>query len=175
MHIFFIIFSTGSRTGFIAYIIISIIYAIFRSKNNLRVIIKIFLVLSLSSTFMLIISNYISADILNRFSLDSIVSSEGTGRYQIWEDALTIFYNSNFIRILFGYGSGTIIDVYANNGYLNAVAHNIFIEKLIENGIIGFSIYVYFIGLIVWHSWKLKNKEFFFILLAMIIMSLLHH
>lgn len=162
-----IILTTGSRTGFIAYFVITILYLLFHKQLKFSSFVKFFIALSL----LIITINLIDNDILSRFTLESILESEGTGRYQLWKDALHIFYNSTPSKLLFGYGTGTITTVYTTFGYKYAVAHNIFIEKLVENGIVGLILYVTFVISLIYTSFKIDKKHLFYILLGMIIVS----
>lgn len=63
----------------------------------------------------------------------------GSGRTDIYNELLKVFFNSNSDKMLFGYGSqGT-------REYIGILAHNDFIQILFDFGIIGFVLYLLFI------------------------------
>lgn len=167
-----IILATGSRGGFISYVVVTIVMFVLSDKFKISNMFKSIIFVLLLLIILQLAGNFISNDVLYRFTLKSMIESQGTGRIQLLIDAITIFFKSNVFRIMFGYGTGTMGIIYTNFGYSYAVAHNIFVEILLENGLIGFIMYVFVIFQLIYTSFKFKNRQVFFILIGMIILSL---
>jgi O-antigen ligase len=168
----FIVVATGSRTGFITYLFITAIVFISNFKFNRKTVL-----ISLSSLVFSIIAYFtitslVNPEALSRLTFESIISSNGTGRFDLWDNALHIYNESSVFRKFFGYGAGSIRTVYTSYGFINQVSHNIFIEILLENGIIGLLVYVALIIKILIMASQSSIKELLFILLGMIVISL---
>lgn len=142
----YIVLATGSRGGLFAVLVsISLVVLFYREKNQhvansirkrLFFVIVVF-VAYFASTY------FVSQDVMARFTLEAISSSNGTGRFELWQDAIAAFMHSSFSRQLFGYGSGSIISVtYLFPFHRHNVLHNIFVENLIEIGVIGALFYI---------------------------------
>ena len=166
-----IILATGSRGGFISYIVVTIGILFFSNKFKIMNMVRLLIFALLFFVIIQVASNFINNDVLSRFTIKSMVESQGTGRIQLFKDALSIFSKSNFFRIMFGYGAGTIGSIYTSFGYRYAVVHNIFIEILLENGVIGFALYVSLVFQLMYTSFKFKNKQVFFVLLGIVVLS----
>lgn len=172
----YIILSTGSRGGALATGVAIVIAYIMSIKESdltfLSFLGRIFLIAILAAAIY-ILTSYLSEDILLRYSYATIAESNGTGRYQIWKDAMNLFGNSNFLRQLGGYGTGTakVIAREYHFTYVNVI-HNIFIENLVELGIVGFLFYVIYTFRF-WNCSRIMKDTFSFsIISGMIIMSL---
>lgn len=133
------IFYTGSRGGLLAEIGGLFIY-VWKYGNGIRLRTAILggIVLLI---FGIIIQNFLTIGLTQRFSIYDVIESGGTGRVQIWKDALSSYRNSNFFRQLFGYGFGTFSESQRvlSNHYV--ASHNDFIGILIELGFIGLILY----------------------------------
>jgi hypothetical protein len=82
--------------------------------------------------------NIIDSAILERFEVSNVIDGKGTGRLDIWSNSLQYFFReSSLIRLFFGYGYDSFMEVsyMANHGY--RLAHNILIQVLVEQGFIG--------------------------------------
>ena len=87
----------------------------------------------LTGAFLYFIWDYIPDLITERFSLEFSINDGGANRFEIWKRLLDYFGDSTLFRKVFGYGAGTVTD-YAWQG---RVAHNVYIEVLVEMGLIG--------------------------------------
>lgn len=173
---FSIVVATGSRGGLLA--VISCILVIlfsgtsYAGKQKIKLIAFLFIV---AVAFIMII-DVLPVSLEQRFSLETIISSGGTGRLTIWQTSISLFKAYSFAQKLFGSGTGTIttyLNLQIYEGYVVKVAaHNIFIETLLELGIIGLLIYSSAIFSFTRKAMKFKDKFAFSIIVAMIVLSL---
>lgn len=130
--IFFIpILLTGSRGGLIAnsIAVLSVLF-LGRKKINITTI----GIVSVLLTLLLIVVWGILPDFIKaRYSLEFTQNDGGANRFEIWISCLNTFNNASFLRKIFGYGANSIYYLNSRHG----VAHNLFIEFLLEYGIIG--------------------------------------
>lgn len=172
----YIAIGTGSRGGVLAILASSILaFFLYKSKNKYsfndiykKAIFIIILILGI-----VWISNYIDLDILNRFSEKTLSSSNGTGRFDLWNNAIDAFKNSNIYRTILGYGTGSAIAItYIFPFKRHNVFHNMFVEVLLELGILGECVYLLHISSFFQSSVKQKNYFCISIMIGMIILSL---
>jgi O-antigen ligase len=172
----YIIIGTGSRGGVLAIVTASIVaFLFYRNENTLMMssLINRILLVILVFIMLNVVESYISTDILSRFSLETLSASSGTGRYDIWESAMNAFNESSFLRQLFGYGTGSAVSItYLFPFQHHIVFHNMFIESLLEIGVIGAVIYIVFIFSFVYEALKRRNIYCVAILIGMIVLSL---
>lgn len=165
----FIILSTGSRTGLISYVLI--IGVILLSRFSLKSIFYSLITLSSLIIITFILVQFIDTQIIERFTIQSILDSDGTGRFDLWKNALSIFEHSSDFRKIMGYGAGNIKDAYLLYGYTPIVSHNVFIDVLLENGMIGLILYTLLTIFIIIKSYQKDDKRIFYMLLVVLIMS----
>ena len=126
-----------------------------------------------SSSVAFVASSFISGEILQRFALETLIESNGTGRFGLWRDALNAFSDSGILRQLFGYGTASaraitwIFPFERHN-----VFHNIFIEVLLEIGVIGLIAYGLHIFSMIDFTFKRKEYFAFSVVVGMLILSL---
>lgn len=152
--------ATGSRGGmFCLFAAAGLYFLISKEESGFKPIIKKMLILaSLGIAFAAVLS-VIPESVSSRFTVEAIAESNGTHRYEYWGQLLTIFKNSNLFRMLFGYGAGTVRSVFSIHGYMSHVAHNIYVEQLLEGGIILDLVYVIMLVHLIVKS--LKKKDFY--------------
>ena len=78
-----------------------------------------------------------------RLDIVGAISGGGSGRTAIWKAAFEKFAGSNLFRMFFGYGYGNFAGAvnYIAPGHTSAyTSHNMFVNALIEGGIIGLTI-----------------------------------
>lgn len=140
----FTIFCTGSRGGLFGGIVVAAI--VFIKTTNIKSISAFISRFSLVGVLFLLIpliASLVNPDVMVRFSGEAISESDGSGRYEIWEDAIKAFESYDFFSFLFGKGinaSRTVAFLY-HFQRVN-VMHNVFLENLIGLGIIGVSLYL---------------------------------
>lgn len=161
---------TGSRGSLIA-ALVGIIFLLFpmlknsqSTKNIVHSKFKISILLIGIGVFICAIIYLVPQETLTRFNPVRLMMDGGSARIQIWSKALNIFLNSNLIKIIFGFGTGTFKYIAGTNivqadGWVSAniASHNIFIRVLFENGFLGlFILILIFYFLIITF---IKNKE----------------
>lgn len=170
---FYSILLTGSRGGLLALLISTCVYILLASKRSFVskmrtgafiVIIGIFLVAGIE---------YLLPDALaNRFTLNDVVSTGGTGRTSIWANYLDIFINSRFHNMILGngyYSHGLIYKSY--HGIIRG-AHNDFITILIDLGISGIVLFGLFYFQVIKGAHKNKSFLGVSIIVALLVASL---
>lgn len=149
---------TGSRGGLLAVIGTIIFHSITLSTNKrhkLLAIVKIIAVIVFLGVLYGLIINVLPENIASRYTYESIIGSGGTGRvrFEIWR---IILYRYNILPVfnkVFGNGAGTV-----RYFAFDQVAHNIWIENLIEIGLFG--TFIFFIYYYVYVMKSIKDKEY---------------
>ena len=162
---------TGSRGGLIALVIGIITFIVFASKKNMRM--KNILYIAIVLLLLYIGMGLISDTLADRFTIQSIVESGGTHRTDLWLQGWDLFINGSIFRKLFGYGIATTMYNFKLGGYTFVnVMHNMFIESLVELGIIGFIVYTIMVFTFLKYAYKNNEKFAFAVMVCMIAMSL---
>lgn len=171
----YILLGTGSRGGIFSIITSTVVIVlIYKDENVLRTSVtkKVIIIFLLYSIY-LFSSSFLDADIMKRFTVEAISESNGTGRFDLWKDAINAFNNSNLFRQLVGYGTGTVRDItYIFPFSRHNVLHNIFVENLIEIGSIGLAFYMVHIALYIYICIKNKYLYALPVLVGMVVLSL---
>lgn len=136
----FIIIVTGSRSALIGLSAASLVcmWLFFTNRKSTGVVVLI-LVIALGCV---VFRPLLKTDSLvtERFSVDDVVESGGTGRLDNAKDLFTLFPN----HLLFGSGIGAknMQALIRQSGLHGDAAHNIIIDPLTQMGIIGFALYL---------------------------------
>lgn len=138
--IFVVIGLTGSRSGLLANIAVIIAYLLLSGKGFIKKASKFILIVLIVGFIIFLFQNFIPIFILNRFSIIEVVNSGGTGRVDIWSNMLKYYSSLSLFSLLFGTGFSTFLKVAVNAYGGDHIAHNIYIQSLLEGGIIGFGI-----------------------------------
>lgn len=150
-----LIFLSGSRSALIALLGATFIYSIIMMKEQkyrLRIIILYCMAVLVGG----IVLGYLmenNAILSQRFTMNDIMETGGSGRVGIWE----IVWNNIVLKYpLFGVGFGgqNVIHVLSLNGNIHSGAHNILFAMLAEMGFVGTTILI--VGLI-WLVKKLND------------------
>lgn len=145
---------TGSRSGMICLIVTSLSFFMFsRLPGNGRGV-KVG-ILILCTAIGTIVFSVLPAEYLTRFTVDAMTGDGGTGRTGIWENGLRVFSQAGIYEKLFGHGAGCILDVFQNNGIRVIVMHNMPLEILVEDGVVGLIFYL----LVIWHCVRVSIKS----------------
>ena len=75
-------------------------------------------------------------------------------RFEIWEDALSLFASAN---VLFGMGFNTYAYLHRVGTYEDT--HNIFLKVLIETGIVGMFLFLWLLGKTFWTGWRVFRRS----------------
>lgn len=160
----FSLFLTGSRGGFIALLIISIISLILYIKNNLTV--KkigqfILIIFTLSISLYIFVFNFFPENIFERIFLISGYG-DGSSRINLWNNAFLLL-KENF-NLIFGAGWGAFF--HYNDA--NLAVHNTYLSVMSDTGIIGFCLL--FIPIFIVFYKSIKNKDYLVIMLNISLM-----
>ena len=171
----YIVFGTGSRGGVLAIVAaIAVFLLYYRDSNGRRIKLAARIALILVVAFgSYVVTRILNPLVVSRFTLKSILSSGGVGRYSLWRDALRTFLESNAARRLFGYGTASIIEVtYLHSFEWHQVTHNMFLETLLEAGIIGLALYMAHIASFFRSASKMKDYYSAAVLTGMLMLSM---
>ena len=137
-----VIFLSGSRGGLVAIGISMLVYLFLFLKNTKTPNKHFKLIFITVMTFIAIIIafNLMPEDIALRFSVDRVVEDRGTGRFDIWEEILTKYKEQGLFKQIFGIGIATVTNITRKGQF----AHNLWVETLMELGIAGLALTIYF-------------------------------
>ncbi len=172
----YVVVGSGSRGGTLA-IAASILAVFFWGGSRTQLVFtktwkKVLLVL-LFCAALVFVTGYVSQDALDRFSMEDILSTGGTGRLTIWEDTLTLFLDSSLWRKLVGYGTGaarTIVKAFSFRR--DHIMHNIHLENLVEIGLIGALFYLGHTLTYLRAAWRQQDKFAFASMCCMVVLAL---
>lgn len=133
------ILRTGSRGGLLALAAGGVVFLFF-SDSGLRP--RTIVIGAICIFFgMYYIQNFMSASLASRFTIAEVVASGGTGRTEIWMNALHLYSESSVVRWLFGYGFGSFPTLMKQVMGVGKAAHNDVVQMLLETGIVGLLLY----------------------------------
>lgn len=168
-----VVFLTGSRGGLISILSAIGIYIITFSRSGIKYIVAKIITFVFVFVIINVILDNLPQELKIRFSFDNVLDSGGSGRTDLWKNAIDMFLNANIFTKIFGYGAGTVRYNMDLLGYPNAnVVHNIFLETLVELGIVGLIIYAVAIFLFAKKSFQNEDKFAFSVIVCMIVLSL---
>ncbi|WP_181884505.1 O-antigen ligase family protein [Neobacillus piezotolerans] len=136
---------TGSRGGLMAIIVSILFYSLMRMKDvkkrfsSIAILSVLISILGLIFNFVL---NMMPESVANRYDIAFTLRDGGADRWEIWESVINNYRQSPIFNQIFGWGAGTI-RYFTYNGN---VAHNIWVESLMEIGIFGvFILFVFYL------------------------------
>lgn len=170
-----LVIASGSRGGLLAVTVavaVSAIGGVLQCKISLKTIILSFLLISVFVLIYLLVPYVLPQEVLQRFYVQEIIDSQGTGRYLIWQEYLHVFTVAPFWRQLVGFGN-SVLSVLAEQQRLSTshVAHNIFIEHLIGVGIIGLGLYLMMLWQFIRAALRRKNVFSLSVLAGIIVLT----
>lgn len=147
---FLLIFSTGSRSVMLAIMVILASWVVLKSFNHLYA--KLFHVIMIGNLLFVGIyvgiKNTFIGNFLNNLSMSIFNKNLFSGRNEIWETVFQAILKQPF----FGYGVGIRApDVAATE----STAHNMYLQVLLEVGLIGLLLFILFLFSI----WHVLNKR----------------
>lgn len=139
---YFMLILSGSRSATIGITFSSLIIFLFLFRKQRKKVFISVVSLFLAGAFFYHFIVHLNIPFLNRFTLQNVIRSGGTGRFQIWMTLVPY----NLIHHFFfgvGFGGGNVYELAYRHGLFHA-AHNFFIDLFLEVGIVGFLIYIYY-------------------------------
>ena len=165
-----VVLLSGSRGGLLAILASAIAFLLFYSKKHFT---KKVIYLIISGALLLWLLNYLPEELRLRFTVEDVAEDGGSGRVDLWEQAIDLHINSNVFRMFFGYGTATVMRCFELKGYARQlVVHNMFLETLVELGLVGFILYSVAIISFIRAAWKQTDKFAFSVIIGMFVMSL---
>ena len=148
-----IIVMSGSRSALLGLLVASLCLVFFIQTAGISKSILPTALIALVGVGLFFFFSSIDSPILERFSLDNVIESGGTGR----QDFSRQIFNEVILRHpLFGVGLGGQ-NVMALG--IEKQAHNIVVDPISQLGVVGFVIYLCFIAPIVVRALKLRKKN----------------
>ncbi len=147
---------TGSRGGLLAILGSALFYSLIWMKTKrfkFSSIVKIISFIFIMGILFNAVLDKLPDKVSQRYVTSFTLADGGAGRSNIWESTLYNYRSSPIFNKIFGYGAGTIR--YFN--YKGAVAHNIWIESLIEIGLMGTFIFFMFYFIYLKKAYKMKE------------------
>lgn len=149
---------TGSRGAILMCITELIVWvALYKKRGKWKTALLGILVLLAMYLFVLSLPN----ELLTRFSISQVLTSGGTGRDKIWIAAIKKYIGSDPFHQLFGYGHGSFpktVNYHGGSRTYPYEAHNMFINAIIEGGLIGAAFLI--IGIIQCAKTAYANKNY---------------
>lgn len=165
----YVVILSGSRGALISVIFMMMYTFILNKKISIKLLLKfLILVVILCLLLYKLIIPIVPEDILNRLSIQALIIDGGSGRSDIWKDALEQMISGSIINFIFGHGVDGIL---AGGIHITRTMHNQFIQNFVCYGCIGLILYVNFI----FNIFKLLNKynkKYIGIFFGMLIMSM---
>ena len=130
-------FLTGSRGGLIAIAFGGLVALFIVDEKNsvIKKVGKLLLILAVALIVTYLIVKILPDNIIARYSISDVTETGGTGRLDIWKFYFNYYSNSELFRKVMGNGAAT-------NGYIYRVAHNMWIDALLETGVFGLVLYL---------------------------------
>lgn len=170
---FYLTLVSGSRGGLLAIAAGAGAFLVVCRHGNAKNILKKVVLVSLAFGVMILLIDLLPENLRERFTVENVAESGGSGRVDLWKQAVDLFKNSSVFRQFFGYGTATIRWCFRVYGYhIVNVVHNMFLETLVELGIIGLIIYSAAIFAFIKAAYKFADKYAFSVMLSMLVMSL---
>ena len=167
----FVIVYTGSRGGLLAILFACFAYILFytNKSSSFR---KLIIIVAIALILYFVLQT-LSENMQTRFTIDDVVESGGTHRIDIWAQGIDLFVKGSFLQKVFGYGISTTRLTFIEEGYYyQLVMHNIFLETLVEIGVLGLIVYCYMIFYFLKEAFKNNDKFSFAVIIGMIVMSI---
>ena len=159
-------FLGGSRAGILAILIgIGICFVVSFKPTFKHIVIGLIALLVLCVGIVILYSN-LPIELQQRMSFTGIQSTDGAGRGDIWSRYISQFFDSNPLRMLFGYGKESCVNL------LGRASHNTIIDYLWDLGVIGLVLYGITIFQCVKFTIKKKNGIAIGSIFAVIVWSL---
>jgi len=149
---------TGSRGGGLSAAIATLIFLCrISQKLSKRLVIATGLVIT--AVVAIVVLGFLPQNLLERFKLNVVLSSEGAGRFSIWKIGVYAYLN----KPLLGYGYENFPYAYdlfysqvpiSYDPGIHRPAHNVYLQAFVEMGIIGGCLLL----AVFWQHWRLVRR-----------------
>ncbi len=143
---------TGSRGGFIS-LAAAAVFAVVLAVASRRRMLMILQVLVLVVFVYVLVRYIVPAALLERVTQEQSLGEDP--RIRIWSRGLAAFWQNPVL----GVGAGAYGPATTPTGERLYVAHNAFISVLVELGIVGFALYLTYIGMLFRAAWRLPRRD----------------
>ena len=168
------LFLTGSRTALIAAVAATLLLFVINAKDNHSKR-NAFLLLIISSVSLLLIYNFLQKQfpvLMERFTVESVEESGGTGRLDVWKNYFTHFFPKYWLLGM-GYAPNNLFYALRSINVEAHGAHNIVVEALSRSGVVGLILYTICFVKFFRVTTKNLSKNRFLILPIAIVMTIL--
>jgi len=151
------ILASTSRTAIVASILPVMLFILIKNKYKIfnKDLVVFFSIIAISLSLAFIISPKIQDRVKTFSTTFSTSGDQMGGRYPLYKRSIELFKNSP----LFGHGVKSGVALYKANKYNNKHAHNIWLELLVDTGIVGFFSFLVFLAFILkGYAKKLKHS-----------------
>lgn len=166
---FYCVLMSGSRGALIATVIAIIITLLQSGKVDIK---SVLIVTVVAIVVLLLAIRYIIPlipdDVLTRMSLKALLKDGGSGRGDLWTDAVRKIWNGSVLRMMFGYGQYGLT---VGTKGVSQTMHNQFIQQISNYGFVGLSLYMF----LIYKSYKSIKRNcprYMGAFIGMIVMSL---
>ena len=160
---------SGSRGALIAVAVAMIITLLQSGKVDVK---SVLIIIAFAIIVLLLLTRYIIPlipdDVLTRMSLKALLKDGGSGRGDLWTDAVRKIWNGSILRMIFGYGQYGLT---AGTKGVSQTMHNQLIQQLSNYGIVGLVLYL----ILIYKSYKsikLNCPRYMGAFIGMMVMSL---
>lgn len=133
----YVVFQSGSRGGFMAVLVTVIAFALIypeKAKSKLLILVG---GVAFFALLWAILSPMLSEEVIERMTVDAVVDSNGTHRFDIWKSALETLKNSSW-ELIIGRGIDATHMMLVGGREQPAAIHNHFIQIIYNQGVFGF-------------------------------------
>lgn len=160
---------SGSRGALIAVAVAMIITLLQSGKVDVK---SVLIIIAFAIIVLLLSTRYIIPlipdDVLTRMSLKALLTDGGSGRGDLWTDAVRKIWNGSVLRMMFGYGQYGLT---VGTKGVSQTMHNQLIQQLSNYGIVGLVLYL----ILIYKSYKsikLNCPRYMGAFIGMMVMSL---
>lgn len=149
----YVVFMTGSRGALFSFLI-AVAFELFEKRTLKKTIYIIFMAILVFALVAMVVLPYIPEANLDRIKISALIKDGGSGRDDIWGNAIDSFVNNNAFRMIFGIGYCRYnFGIETNSGMM---MHNQILQQLMSYGIVGLIIY----SVLILECWRIFRKEF---------------
>ena len=170
---FYLVLISGSRGGLLAIMAGVIAYLLSFGNKKRRHIVRKLVLLAVVFAGIVLMLDYLPETLRLRFTMENVSENGASGRMTLWKQAFDRFLKANVLRQLFGFGTASVRWCFLHFGYaVSNVVHNMFLETLVELGIVGAVLYTAAIFSFIKAAFQFEDKFAFGVIFSMLILSL---